>query len=56
MKISKNEAQRAKDAARAEKQRIMGQSKKTLSTQDKRDMKAQNAIIDAANRIINGED
>lgn len=56
MKISKNEAQRAKDAARAEKQRIMGQAKKNLSAQDKRDMRTQNAIIEAADRIIKGDD
>jgi hypothetical protein len=56
MKISKKEAERAKADAKREKQRVLGQPKKNLSTQDKRTIAAQNAIIDAADRVINGED
>jgi len=55
LKISKEEAERAKATAKREKQRIMGQSKKNLSAQDKRDIAAQNAIIEAADHIIDGE-
>jgi len=55
MRISREEAQRAKADAKREKQRILGQPKKNLSTQDKRDIKAQNAIIEAADKIIEGE-
>jgi hypothetical protein len=56
MKISKKEAERAKAEAKREKQRIMGQSKKNLSTQDKKDIAAHNAVIKAADRIINSEE
>lgn len=55
-KISKESAQRAKDTARAEKQRILGQSRKNLTTQNKKDIAAYNAIIEAANTIINEEE
>jgi len=55
LKISKEEAERAKAAAKREKQRIMGQSKKNLSAQDKRTIAAQNAIIEAADHIIDGK-
>lgn len=54
MKISKEEAQKAKDSARAEKQRIMGQPKKNLSTADKARIKSLNAVIKAADKIIEG--
>jgi hypothetical protein len=56
MKITKREAERAKASAKAEKQRVLGQPKKNLSTQDKRNIAAQNAIIEAADRVIRGED
>jgi hypothetical protein len=56
MKISRREAQGAKDQAKREKQRILGQAKKNLSTQDKRAIAAHNAVIEAADHIINGED
>lgn len=55
LKISKEEAQRAKDAAKREKQHIMGQSKKNLSAQDKRNIAAQNAVIAAADDVIEGK-
>lgn len=55
-KISKESAQRAKDNARKDKQAILGQARKNLSTQDKRDIAALNAVIEAADTIINKED
>lgn len=55
-KISKESAQNAKDKARKDKQAILGQSKKNLSTQDKRDIAALNAVIEAADSIINDEE
>lgn len=55
MKISKKEAQRAKDAARTEKQKIFGQTKKNLSTSDKARIASLNAVIEAADQIIEGE-
>lgn len=54
MKISKAEAQRAKDNARKEKQGILGQSKKNLSTTDKSRIRALNAVIKAADDVIEG--
>lgn len=55
MKISKAEAQRAKDTARKEKQGILGQSKKNLSTQDKARIASLNAVIKAADEVIEGK-
>jgi len=55
-KISKETAQGAKDKARKDKQAILGQAKKNLSTQDKRNIAALNAVIEAANTIINDEE
>jgi hypothetical protein len=55
-KISKESAQNAKDQARREKQRVLGQAKKNLSTKDKQDIASYNAIIEAADTIINEED
>lgn len=52
MKLSKNEAQRAKDSARKEKKALLGQTKKHLSTQDKARIASLNAVIDAADKII----
>lgn len=55
-KISKESAQNAKDQARREKQRVLGQAKKNLSAKDKQDIASYNAIIEAADTIINEED
>ena len=55
-KISKDSAQRAKDKARADKQRVLGHPKKNLSTKDKMDIATYNAIIEAADTIINEEE
>lgn len=55
MKISKEEAAKAKAAAQREWQRIMGQPKKNLSAKDKRALAAQKAIIAAADNVIEGE-
>lgn len=55
MKISKEEAQRAKDKARKDKQAILGQPKKHLSTKDKAQITSLNAVIEAADRIIEGK-
>lgn len=44
-KISKESAQNAKDKARADKQRVLGQPKKNLSTKDKMDIASYNATI-----------
>lgn len=52
MKISKAEAQKVKDSARAEKQAIMRQGNKNLSAEDKRRIKSLNAVIKAADKII----
>lgn len=54
MKISKAEAQRAKDKARKEKQALLGQAKKTLSTKDKARIATLNAVISAADDVLNG--
>lgn len=55
-KISKESAQNAKDKARAEKQDIMRKANKAFTTQQKARMADLNAIIDAANTIINEEE
>lgn len=55
MKISKREAQQAKDSARKEKQALLGQSKKNLSTQDKSRIASLNAVIKAADDVIEGK-
>ena len=55
-KISKESAQRAKDSARKDKQAILGQSRKNLTAKDKRDIAALNAVIEAADSIINEEE
>lgn len=55
MKLTKSTAKKAQDAARAEKQRIMGQSKKNLSTKDKQRMRELNGIIADAQAVIDGE-
>jgi hypothetical protein len=55
MKISKAEAQRAKDVARREKQALLGQAKKNLNTKDKARIASLNAVIKAADTIIEGE-
>ena len=55
-KISKESAQHAKDKARADKQRIMGQARKNLSTADKMKIASLNDVIKAADTIINKED
>lgn len=55
MKISKREAQQAKDNARKEKQGILGQSKKNLSANDKNRIRALNAVIKAADDVIEGQ-
>jgi hypothetical protein len=54
MKISKADAQRAKDSARREKQALLGQAKKTLSTKDKARNASLNAVIKAADDVIEG--
>lgn len=55
-KISKESAQNAKDKARADKQRIMGQARKNLTTQDKMRIASLNEVIKAADSIINEEE
>lgn len=55
-KISKESAQNAKDKARADKQRIMGQARKNLTTQDKMKIASLNEVIKAADSIINEEE
>lgn len=55
MKISKSEAAKAKADARRDKQAILGQAKKNLSTQDKAKIRALNAVVDAADKIIEGK-
>jgi hypothetical protein len=55
MKLTKNTAKKVQDEARAEKQRIMGQSKKNLSTKDKQRMGVLNGIIADAQAIIDGK-
>lgn len=55
MKINKAEAQRAKDKARSEKQVLLGQTKKNLSTKDKARIASLNAVIEAADKIIEGK-
>lgn len=55
MKVSKSEAQRAKDKARREKQALLGQTKKSLSTKDKARIASLNAVIEAADKIIEGK-
>lgn len=54
MKISKGEAAKAKADARREKQALLGQAKKNLSASDKKRIKALNAVIEAADKIIEG--
>ncbi len=54
MKISKADAQRAKDSARREKQVLLGQAKKNLSTKDKARIASLNAVIKAADDVIEG--
>lgn len=55
MKISKQEAMKAKADARKEKQAILGQPKKNLSKSDKARIAALNAVIEAADTIIEGK-
>ncbi len=55
-KISKETAQRAKDTARKEKQAIMGQARKNLTTQDKMRIASLNEVIESADSIINEEE
>lgn len=55
MKISKQEAAKAKADARREKQALLGQSKKNLSKADKSRIAALNAVIEAADKIIEGK-
>lgn len=55
-KISKSTAQQAKDKARADKQRIMGQARKNPTTQDKMKIASLNEVIKAADSIINEEE
>lgn len=55
-KISKESAQRAKDEARAEKQRILGSPRKNLTSQQNERLKELSVIIDAADAIINKEE
>lgn len=55
-KINKTTAQQAKDKARADKQRIMGQARKNLTTQDKMKIASLNEVIKAADSIINEEE
>ena len=55
-KISKATAQEAKDKARKDNQAILGQSRKNPTTKDKRDIAALNAVIQAADSIINEEE
>jgi hypothetical protein len=54
MKITKSTAKKAQDAARLEKQRIMGQSKKNLSSKEKNRIKELNGIISDAQAVIDG--
>lgn len=56
MKISKGDAEKAKASARKEKQALLGQAKKHLSTKDKARIASLNAVISAADKIIDGED
>jgi hypothetical protein len=55
-KISKESAQRAKDKAREEKQGIMRDAGKRLTTAQRARMNDLNKVIDAANEIINEEE
>lgn len=55
MKISKQEAMKAKADAKREKQALLGQTKKNLSSKDKARIKALNAVIEAADNIIEGK-
>jgi hypothetical protein len=55
MKISKANAQKAKDTARREKQTLMSTANKTLTSAQKRRMKELNEIIAAADKIIEGK-
>lgn len=55
MKISKAEAAKAKAEAKREKQRILGQPKKNLSTTDKNRIRALNVVIEAADEVIEGK-
>ena len=50
-KITKTTAQQAKDKERADKQRIMGQARKNLTTQDKMRIASLNEVIKAADSI-----
>lgn len=52
MKISKREAQTAKDSARREKQQIMANANKHLSTKEKARIASLNQVIKAADKII----
>ena len=55
MKISKSEAMKAKADARREKQALLGQAKKNLSSKDKQRIAALNAVIKAADDVIEGK-
>lgn len=55
-KISKQSAQHAKDKARGEKQAIMRDAGKTYTPKQSARMRELNAIIDAADTIINEEE
>jgi ElaB/YqjD/DUF883 family membrane-anchored ribosome-binding protein len=54
MKISKSNAQKAKDNARAEKQKIMREANKTMTTKQKARIADLNKVIEAADHIIEG--
>lgn len=55
-KISKESAQNAKDKARAEKQAIMRDAGKRLTTTQRMRMATLNEVITAADKIINDEE
>lgn len=54
MKLSKNEAQRAKDSARREKQQIMSEAGRKFTTAQKARIASLNEVIKAADTIIDG--
>lgn len=54
-RISKKQAEQFKSQARDKKARIMGQAKKNLSTEDKKELKRLNAIIKDADAVIRGD-
>ena len=55
MKITKNEAKKARDSAIAERAAIYRDAGMKLSISDKRKIKGLNAVIEAADQVMKGK-